>query len=531
MRGGSMPYHYDDHERRREQGRRQRILDGTWRKDAYAYLRTLLGSKRLDQSWGGQAVIDIGTNVLREDSESKATLYDRPPRFRCIVDGAELGSASLLLNQLLDGAHYPTLMQDVLAQTIGLNDFCVRYRVTLRDGALVLELYPTSPARVLEAVPREDDPRQCAKVCEEWHYDGKPVERVWTDELTYLRTTDGQTIEGTETPHNQGACPWILYHVHGRPKLWLPFYRHEVVELTYRTAMAYTYLDHNLFEASWSQRYTINLAPMGADTQLSLDGTSAPVIDADPASVLQLEQVDESKPGSASQWKPGADPEVMGRAVARLHGRATLAAGGSDLAVYRKSGNAESAYAMAITREMQREAQVRMAPRMAPSDRLLAERVALACNVLVPGVFPAAADWRVRYYALPPSRDELERLQFAVDLGALSLADLRLAVDPFASPDEVSVAVDATDDEPSAAPIGVGIEGKASDVALNGAQVQSAQGIVAAVATGQLPRDSGVAMLVNFFNLPRESAERVMGTVGRDFKPTPDEVAVAAVET
>jgi hypothetical protein len=204
--------------------------------------------------------------------------------------------------------------------------------------------------------------------------------------------------------------------------------------------MAYTYLDHNLFEASWSQRYTINLAPMGADTQLSLDGTSAPVIDADPASVLQLEQVDESKPGSASQWKPGADPEVMGRAVARLHGRATLAAGGSDLAVYRKSGNAESAYAMAITREMQREAQVRMAPRMAPSDRLLAERVALASNVLVPGVFPAAADWRVRYYALPPSRDELERLQFAVDLGALSLADLRLAVDPFASPDEVAVA-------------------------------------------------------------------------------------------
>jgi hypothetical protein len=47
--------------------------------------------------------------------------------------------------------------------------------------------------------------------------------------------------------------------------------------------MAYSYLDHNLFEASWSQRYTINLAPMGADTQLSLDGTSAPVIDADPS--------------------------------------------------------------------------------------------------------------------------------------------------------------------------------------------------------------------------------------------------------
>ena len=216
------------------------------------------------------------------------------------------------------------------------------------------------------------------------------------------------------------------------------FYRSEVVESTYRVCMAYSYLDHNLFEASWSQRYTINLAPMGADNQLSLDGTAAPVIDSDPTSVLQLEQVDESKPGSASQWRPGADPEVMGRAVARLHGRATLAAGGSDLAVYRKSGNAESAYAMAITREMQREAQVAMAPRMAPSDRLLADRVALAANILVPGVFPAGADWRVRYYALPPQREELERLSLAVDLGALTVADLRMAVDPFASPEEVA---------------------------------------------------------------------------------------------
>jgi len=435
-----MPYQYDEHERRHEQARRQRIMDGTWRQDAYEYLRRLLGAKRLNQTWGGEAVIDIGTNILREDSEGKATLYDRAPRYRCIVDGAELDNASLLMNQLLDGASYPTLMQDVLSQVIGLNDFCIRYAVKVVNGELTLELHPTSPARVLEAEARPDDPRQMSKVCEEWQYDGKPAERVWTDELTYLRTLDGVTIEGTEQPHNQGACPWVLYHVHGRPRLWMPYYRAEVVESTYRVAMAYSYLDHNLFEASWSQRYTINLAPMGADTQLSLDGTSAAVIDADPSSVLQLEQIDDSKPGSASQWRPGADPEVMGRAVARLHGRATLAAGGSDLAVYRKSGNAESAYAMAITREMQREAQVRLAPRMLPSDRLLAERVALACNLALPGLslFPAGADWRVRYYALPPSAEELERLEKAVELGAFTLADLRQAVDPFASPEEVA---------------------------------------------------------------------------------------------
>ena len=433
-----MPQLYDESARREEQARRQRIMDGVWRKDAYQYLKALLGAKRLDQAWGGQAVIDIGTNILLEDSEGKSTLYDRTPRMRCVVDGQEVDSASLLMNQMLERAQYSTLMQDVLAQVIGLNDFCVRYEVKVVDDTLLLLLHPTSPSMVIEAEAREDDPRQMRKVCEEWHLDGKPVKRFWTDEVTYLTTMDGQLIDGTEKPHAQGACPWVLYHFHGRPQLFLPFYRSEIVESTYRVAMAYSYLDHNLFEASWSQRYTINLAPMGADAQLSLDGTSAAVINADPSSVLQLEQIDESKPGSASQWRPGADPEVMGRAVARLHGRATLAATGSDLAVYRKSGNAESAYAMAITREMQREAQVAMAPRMAPSDRLLADRIALAANLQVPGVFPVGANWRVRYNALPPSADELDRLAKAVELGAMTMADMRLAIDPFAGHEEVS---------------------------------------------------------------------------------------------
>lgn len=438
-----MPSGYDDRKRRDEQARRQRIMDGEWLEDAYQYLLERLGSKRAKQAWGGMQMVDISTNVLREDAESKSTLYDRPPRVRCIVDGAEVESASQLMAQLLDGAQWATLMQDVLAQTIAINDFCIRYEVRATDQGLQLELYPTSPARIASADPLADNPRQPGLVREMWRLpDDSEGYRVWTDELTYLEHSDGSVVEGSAEPHQQGACPWVLYHIHGRPQLWLPYFRAEVVHSTYSLAMAYTFLNHNLFEASWSQRYCINLAPMGADTQASLDGTAAQVIEADPTSVLQLEQLDESKPGSAGQWRPGADPDVMGRAVARLHGRATLSAGGSDLAVYRKSGNAESAYAMAITREMQREAQVAMAPRMLPSDRMLLERVALACNLALPGVFPTGADWRVRYFALPPSGEELDRLQRAVDLGALSVADLRLAIDPFLSAEEL--AADAT---------------------------------------------------------------------------------------
>lgn len=59
----------------------------------------------------------------------------------------------------------------------------------------------------------------------------------------------------------------------------------------------------------------------------------------------------------------------------------------------------------------------------------------------------------------------------------------------------------------------------AANTALNGAQVGAARNIITAVAAGELPRETGVQMLVSFFNLPAPVAEAVMGAVGRSFVP------------
>jgi hypothetical protein len=58
-------------------------------------------------------------------------------------------------------------------------------------------------------------------------------------------------------------------------------------------------------------------------------------------------------------------------------------------------------------------------------------------------------------------------------------------------------------------------------VALNGAQVAAALSILAQVAAGQLPRDSGVKALVTFFGIDEPAAEAIMGDLGRGFVPTP----------
>lgn len=61
--------------------------------------------------------------------------------------------------------------------------------------------------------------------------------------------------------------------------------------------------------------------------------------------------------------------------------------------------------------------------------------------------------------------------------------------------------------------------GKLQDTALNGAQIDAAKAIVEDVAKGLLPRATGVAMLVEFFDLDLDRAERIMGEVGRGFEP------------
>lgn len=75
-----------------------------------------------------------------------------------------------------------------------------------------------------------------------------------------------------------------------------------------------------------------------------------------------------------------------------------------------------------------------------------------------------------------------------------------------------------------------------SQIALNGAQVTSMLDVVSRVAYGELPRESGVAMLIGGFGLTRESAEAIMGQVGNTFTltreaaPAPKQAPVGAIE-
>jgi phage-related protein (TIGR01555 family) len=107
-------------------------------------------------------------------------------------------------------------------------------------------------------------------------------------------------------------------------------------------------------------------------------------------------------------------------------------------------------------------------------------------------------------------------------------------VDPNADPNATPAPVPQTGAPglaPSAMPTPTTGAGgpKLQDTALNGAQIASALQIVQAVAQNTLPRDSGLAMLIEFFDLEPGAADKIMGTVGAGFTPAPPEPQIVAV--
>lgn len=76
-------------------------------------------------------------------------------------------------------------------------------------------------------------------------------------------------------------------------------------------------------------------------------------------------------------------------------------------------------------------------------------------------------------------------------------------------------------EDPNAAPVVADPNAEAKDptTALNGAQVTALKDIVIAVAEGQLPRQTGVEMIVASFPIAPDTAEKIMGEVGKTFEP------------
>ena len=327
--------------------------------------------------------------------------------------------------------------------------------------------------------------------------------------------------------------PWTVYHAADAGVPWDPAEWHELVHGTLSVAMLWTFWMHAVKEASWDQKYAIDLLLQGVENRGRGRAAHSRVA-VDPASLLMF--VSKDGRGSVGSIAASIDPMRLAEAIVMYQSLIAVHLGISASDITFGPSEAKSGVAMSLTRDGLRRVQRRYFPQFRAGDEELVQKIAWVHNAFRDPVLPAlpTEGYRVAHTSLPLTTEEirgiLERNAKLLELGLKSEVDVLIEMEPGLSRDEAMAQLRGVAQERAAlrrsvtAPPGVAgrptagaapvVEEKASDTALNGAQVTAAQGIIMSVAAGELPRGTGVAMLVEFFNLDPVAAERLMGEIG-----------------
>lgn len=427
----SRPMPTDDATRQRvdHQSLRYRILYGHWREDLRSRIVHEVGTTRAE-AWGEP---DLGANLLLSASSAVATLYDYEPSVY-----HDEPTAAARMADLLRDAHWPTLMQRIQRDTIAIREMLIRVDVVGVGRRRRVRLHPVHPHEV-EVITDEADPERPVMI-RWWRLrEVRPGTYAWTADVYDIRegreryavedehghdvspehlsgVEDGRApsggYRGDAYPYRAGGeaiLPWVMYHAARTGSVWDWGASCEIVDATLSIGTLWTYWRHLVQTASWPQRYLINGIVAGQST-VGEGEDARRVVVADPAVLLRILQDEGSDSGPRiEQDSTNADPHTLGQAIAAYERRAIALAGLNPADFVRSSGDPRSGYAMAITRDGQREAQRRYEHVFRTADQNLCRMVAALWGGL------PSEGYRIAYEAIPPTVDELLSMQEYVD--------------------------------------------------------------------------------------------------------------------
>jgi len=395
---------------------RRRLLDGTWRDDLEVRLQAHLGSVRRD-SWGP---IALSINPFRNISRELAVLYDVPPEVRHATapGDAEIVAAAARYHGL-----WP-LMQRVQALAIGCRDYLVRVDVTAA-GSLALSPVapdhvtaessaadPSQPVLVRHWRLRELDPGKCDWYCDvvdarDPRAPSYRVESSRGDDVTAEAGIEGWPAAWLDAS-GLARSPYVAYHAQAPAgSLWEPYEGIELVEASLDLAVLHAMLVHTYRDASWPQRYGIDVELAAATIDDTGRAQAVASVVTDPASVAIFRRsADAETQPVLGQWAAGGDVEKMDAVLANMVARVAQDAGVPPSDVQRIGGTARSGAAISLTNEGKRQAQRRYAEIFRRSDEILLGRVASALSSV--HRLPLASEgYEVVYREIPLSPEEL----------------------------------------------------------------------------------------------------------------------------
>ena len=568
---------FPDNDRALHQRARAAILDEDFDDVLVAWMEGFV-TKEILKLWGAP---DTSNNPL-VSYVSQLTTPGRYYRRPILHHGDDSALPLIEPGGALSRAGWAVKMQTVERRTTGIGDMLVGLDVS--DGELVLRLVdpgdvvliadPDRPDRVVEV--RHLRPRwDVARGAWSWAWDvycvgyadRPPSYRVLSSTETddddepldlsdrYLRTGDQWgALVGEAYPYRYADgrpfLPWVQYRAEDNGRLWHWSQLRGLHRGTLHVCTYATYTGRAALDATGSHVLTWNLTLPGADVRsgggspVDYSSTGAPVeqvaITPGAISVCQI-----SEPGI----QPGVSQIGPGINLAPLHAFCRgyihdlmLNRGLGQASVEKVSANPASGAALHISDRQRREYAERVEPLYRSGDLELIRKSAALLNLATGSSYPETG-YAIVYHRPPRSpgeeRDLREADAWAVEHGYRSPVDVFLTRTPGLTREQaiaelrrvqrdaerVAEVEESVEAEDTAGPLVEVDAEEVSTLALNGAQVLAAVAVIERVATGQLPRESGVAMLSTFFTLPRSVADQLLGSIGSGFVPKPEETA------
>lgn len=504
------------------QARAWRILYGHWRADLYDRIAQSVGEGRAD-AWGAP---DIGSNLLLSAAGAVSTLYDHG--WHVYHDDS---AAAEVLADAFAAAQWQPVAQRNQRDTIAIREHLIRVDVIDDDDGRRLTLTPVPPHTV-EVIADPRDPTRPVAI-KWWRLRTNPAGHAeWTCDVTdtregmeryaiesdggrdvsavYLRGPDGEQAPvggfvGPAYPYRSAGrpiLPWVIYHAGTTGQLWDYQSNAQIVDATLTIGVLWTYWRHLVQTASWPQRYLIG----GVVGGQGMDGEGAHgrrTVVADPAVLLTISPDGDSDRGpTIHQDATNADPKALQEAIrAYEHSKIGLA-GLNPADVVRSSGDPRSGYAMAITRDGQREAQRRYAPVFRLADQHLC-RIAAALL----GGLPLDG-YRVSYDDIPLTVGEQIEMQRFVDAeiaaGRMSALQAYAAMHPELAPEDAEAHLAAIQSLTLPEDQGALLVG----------QMTTLIDIVRETQAGTVPRDAALAMIGAILRVDDAQAARLLGSAG-----------------
>lgn len=407
---------------------RRRMLQGTWEQDLEDELYRHLPTDRRE-AWGPS---DLSSNVFEQVNRQLSVLYTERPQ----VHNVE-GDIEPLQKMVNDAGLFP-LMQRMQQYTLGMRECIMRIDVNPHAEGMTVD-YPGIQYRIVtpdyvicDASPDLPDKpnyyqelrlRTNKENKTEWVWDIFDIRDLNNPRFgMYKAGADGSIgIDVSEDymghPAHVGldSYPYIdsqgrpflpvtMYHAEKTGLLWNTYDQSQLVYGSLQSAVFFSFFSHALRDASWPQRYAIGVTLSGL-TAMDQDTTARRTgIATDPSSILMFQPTEDTQP-QIGQFQPGADVQSLLESIAKYEYRVATTSGISPAELQRTSGDPRSGYALAVSRQGQREAQRKYAPVFRMADEELLTKTAILSNRFLNTSLPETG-YRIAYKSLPLSPEE-----------------------------------------------------------------------------------------------------------------------------